>query len=65
MSIRRGPNGETQLTPIPIETRGFGELPRKTSLKPGVGVYDEAPPAGATPVAELMLQSAFELLNGE
>ena len=28
------PNGETQLTPMPTERRGFGELPRKTSLKP-------------------------------
>ena len=38
MSSRSGPNGEIQLTPIPIEIRGLGELPRNTSLKPGLGV---------------------------
>ena len=32
------PNGEIQLTPTPIETRGLAELPRNTSLKPGVAV---------------------------
>ena len=28
MSMRSGPNGDTQFTPTPIESRGFGESPR-------------------------------------
>jgi len=35
-SILSGPNGDTQLTPTPIDKRGLGEFPRKTSLKPGL-----------------------------
>ena len=34
-SIRNGPNGEFQLTPIPIEMRGLAELPRKISWNGG------------------------------
>ena len=37
-SMRSGPKGETQLTPMPIDKRGFGELPRKRSWKPGDAV---------------------------
>ena len=31
MSIRKGPNGEFQLTPKPTERRGFAESPTKRS----------------------------------
>ena len=30
--LRSGPNGEFQLTPAPIDTRGLGELPRNRSM---------------------------------
>src|SRR5205809_6275366 len=33
-SRRSGPNGDVQLTPTPIASRGLAEPPRKNSLKP-------------------------------
>ena len=38
ISIRSGPNGETQLTPMPTERRGLTELPTKNSLNPAIRV---------------------------
>src|SRR5687768_5028521 len=38
MSMRNGPNGETQLTPTPIARRGLGELPRNSSFTPAMRV---------------------------
>ena len=42
-SSRSGPKGETQLTPMPIDKRGFGELPRNSSLKPATRVKPLVP----------------------
>ena len=43
-SIRSGPNGEIQLTPMPIDRRGLAELPRKNSLNPGTRVNPSSCP---------------------
>jgi hypothetical protein len=37
-SIRSGPNGEFQFTPIPTDRRGRGELPRKVSLNGAIAL---------------------------
>ena len=46
MSMRNGPNGEFQLTPKPIETRGLGVSPRKVSWNGAV----RAPALSVVPV---------------
>src|SRR5690348_13039487 len=60
-SRRSGPNGEIQFTPTPTDTRGLGELPRKSSLNPGVASKDVG--LGTVLPARSFVQSGVELLN--
>src|SRR3982751_2886509 len=45
-SRRSGPNGEVQLTPTPIDSRGVGESPTKNSLKPAIRENPAVPLVG-------------------